>query len=218
MQDVRPTKTERELVSECRAQLKKVLNLTDGHLFMTGSIGRGTALRGALDFDVVVVWKSSGQEAKSEIETLLRAPGSGFEIDKKNSRTSIVFAWYKQIELDIAPRREDFDHHRGPLGHVYNFERELERHNDLVRFLKCWVRTHVKLSGMILEVVVREVHSIDPSFNLPRGFIIALQLLLEERTRLDPVNSGNDLACRLGPNKWKKYDGGVEKKLGMWPT
>ena len=71
-QGMRPTKIERELVSQCRAQLKEFLNLTNDCLFMTGSIGRGTAGRGALDCDVVVVWKSSGPQAKSEIETLLR--------------------------------------------------------------------------------------------------------------------------------------------------
>ena len=37
------------------------------HIYMTGSVGRGTALRGALAFFVVVVWNSSGQTGTCHI-------------------------------------------------------------------------------------------------------------------------------------------------------
>ena len=108
LHEARPTKTERQLISDCRAQLKKCLGLSDGQLFMTGSAARGTALRGALDFDVVVVWKSAGREAVREIETLLCTTGSGFEIDDKLRRGGLVFARFNDIELDIAPRSSKF--------------------------------------------------------------------------------------------------------------
>ena len=46
---------------------------------MTGSDDTGTALCGALNFDVVVVWKSSRRQAESE----MRNPKS--ELDVKNN-------------------------------------------------------------------------------------------------------------------------------------
>ena len=52
MQNSHPTDAKRQLVCDCRAKRKTYLGLTDGSVYMTGSVGRGTALRGALDLDV----------------------------------------------------------------------------------------------------------------------------------------------------------------------
>ena len=61
------------------------------------------------------------------------------------------------VTFASVPKRTDFDHRRGPLGHSYYFEQKPEKHNDLVRLLKGWARTHVKVPGILLEVVAKEV-------------------------------------------------------------
>ena len=103
---------------------------------------------------------------------------------------------------------------RGPLGHVYRFEREPERHNDLVRLLKGWARMHVKVPGILLEVVAKEV----AGSTLLRGFIWALRLLQETRTWPDPLDPCNDLSSRMGPTKCRKLQRWCRKTLGMFQT
>ena len=116
-------------------------------------MGKGTALRGALDLDIVTFLNADA------IATLLRTPGSGFQVYEKLCRSRIVFARYRDIEVHIAPRTADFDYKRGPLGHVYNFGTAPERHNNLVRLLKGWARTHAKVPGILLEVAAKEAQS-----------------------------------------------------------
>ena len=112
----------------------------------------------------------------------------------------MAFARFNGIEIDIAPRTADFDHQKGSLGHVCDFEREPERHNDLVRLLKGWARTHVKVLGILVEVVAKEVQNID-SGNLLRGFLTALTLLQEDRPWVDPLDTDNE--SQISQFKWK---------------
>jgi len=223
VRDARPSDAERQLVCDCRAALKNCLGLNDStsSIYMTGSVGRGTALRGALDLDVVVVWQSRGKVAAQEIAALLGAPDSGFEVDDKRTNCSrLVFAHFHGIEVDIAPRTSDFDHYKGPLGHVYRFEREPEHHNNLVRLLKGWSRTHVKAPGILFEVVAKEALRLSCGSSLLRGFIWSLCLLQEKEKRSwpDPLDPTNDLSTRMGDRKWRKLQRWCRKTLGMWET
>ena len=74
------------------------LGLTNKQLIMTGSVDTRTALRGALDFDVVVVWTSSGRQAKSE----MRKPESQLDVKNNISRSSLVLDCVKNIKLDFG--------------------------------------------------------------------------------------------------------------------
>mmetsp|Transcript_81518 Transcript_81518/g.234256 ORF Transcript_81518/g.234256 Transcript_81518/m.234256 type:complete len:593 (-) Transcript_81518:127-1905(-) len=213
IQRTRPTHAEREHIECCITSIQRGARCAEVHL--TGSIGKGTALRDCHDLDIaIIVDNFLPVDPKSSAMMLAeRFRESGIRV--KWCEKHLVKVQHQGLEVDVVPTGRidagrlrslpDTDGWRGSMAmqHANVLGQMPAWRKDVVRLLKAWSRLKLPVPGLLLELVAQSVP--EPSSDRIReGFKHALFLLSQvQRTWKDPFRPQDTLNfAALRPENW----------------
>jgi len=208
VRNARPTEDERQHVSRCINVIQRCVRAFEVH--PSGSIGKGTALRGSHDFDFVLVLRSFDSFNPKASVTLIADQLSGSEIVVHHKEKHLLRAYYGELELDLLPtgyidaerlrsmHEPENNGWRGALQmqHTSIISKMPQWRKDVVRLLKAWVKMKIaKVPGLILEIIAREL-PVPDSDMIRTGFRLALEKLSHGKTiTADPFRKQRDVAA-----------------------
>ena len=170
LRQCRPSADEQNLKKRCEDEIKRALR--PSNVYLTGSVGKGTALRGEHDLDVVVVVPEGPTDhvMKRLRNALLMQGFDDVQCQMRHQRgRRLITAKYESLSLDILPVQKLEDDgwaNDAWKSRVYFSTKLTAWKKDVVRVMKALLRLRFPdIPGILLESCVDKA-------DIPSGHIV----------------------------------------------
>ena len=202
----------------------------------SGSIAKGTALKGIADYDIFISLKSDTSQNLKEIYNSLEnvVKSSGWETRRQNVSIGIT---HNKLKIDLVPAKIQTGYNN--YHSIYCSKKDTWMQTNIDLHIKR-VRDSNRVNEIILTKIWRHIHDLDfpsiyleltvldalynkPRYDIANNFLIVLRYLHDkfvDKIVFDPANTNNKISDML--NKKEKVAIASQAKVSLeqkyWST
>lgn len=227
-----PADESKQILSRIRPLYREIRNWAGEYLVKilpSGSFAKGTAIRGAVDIDLLISLKNQTPKTLKEIyESLYANLSITYPAQKQNVSIGIH---YQGIKLDLVPAKKmpnmtyphsiyvsKLDTWTKTNIHKHITLIKKTPHKNIIRLLKIWRYLHdLEFSSFLLEMTVLEALKGLAIARMDKKFLLVLEYLYEDfpfNKIYDPANSNNAISDTISDVEKSAVSQAAAESLG----